>query len=176
MLTLLLWVALSLVPTDELCETEVDCVRPTLLPVVTPEDWDEDWEALLVAVWPKLLLTDSETPSERPVPKLTPFVLPIEWEVPKLSEYPFVRLSVRLLEIELETLCEWLVPKLYDWLVVLPMEVPLVILSVEPVELLHPELPPELWLEEEPCDQLEPEVLPHPLELLWLELPPILLP
>ena len=37
-LTLLLWVALSLVPTEELWETEVDCVRPTLLPVVTPED------------------------------------------------------------------------------------------------------------------------------------------
>ena len=105
-LTLLLWVALSLVPTEELWVTEVDCVRPTLLPVVTPEDWEEDWEALLVAVCPKLLLTDSETPSERPVPKLTPFVLPMEWDVPRLSEYPFVRLSVRLLETELETLWE----------------------------------------------------------------------
>ena len=52
----------------------------------------------------------------------------------------------------------------------------MVTLSVEPVELLHPELPPELWLEEEPWDQLEPELFPHPFELLWPELPPTLFP
>lgn len=185
-LTLVDCVVLSLVPTEVLSVAEIDWVRPTLLPVVMPEEWDFDSEALLVADSPMVLLTDWETPSVRPDPKLTLSLLPTEWEAPRLSEYPFVRLSVRLLETlfdtllerlletELDTLSDWLALKLSDWLTPLPTEVPCVTLSVVPVELFHPMLPPVDWDWEVPCDQLVPADSLQPWDAFWDTLPPTL--